>query len=106
MKKQLLIAAVAATMSVAATADISIKGDAHFQYANIANDNTNVDTNSTRQRVRLHVTGKAGDTTVKLGLRNDGRTRVSNSALSSEDARASGSGAGGVQFNWCIWCTI
>ena len=105
MKKQLLIAAVAATMSVAATADISIKGDAHFQYANIANDNTNVDTNSTRQRVRLHVTGKAGDTTVKLGLRNDGRTRVSDGALSSEDARASGSGAGGAsgassaQFN-------
>ncbi len=102
MKKQLLIAAVAATMSVAAFADISIKGDATFEYANIDADTGNAvgttagETNATRQRVRLHVTGKSGDTTVKLGLRSDGRTRVSGGALSSENARASGSNAGTI----------
>ena len=75
MKKIILSAAIAATMSVPAFADISIKGDAHFRYT--AKDTGTVQTNPTSQRVRLHVTGKSGDTTVKLGLRNDGGTRVS-----------------------------
>jgi len=103
MKKQLLIAAVAATMTSVAIADISIKGDATLEYANIDNGNTNTSSNAMRQRVRLHTTGKSGDTTVKLGLRNDGATRVSNGARSSEGARASGSNAGlsagSSQFN-------
>lgn len=118
MKKQLIIAAVAATMSAASFADISIKGDAEFQYARINNDsaiavggkpnaksatNSGQSTNATRQRVRLHVTGKSGDTTVKLGLRNDGRTRVSGGAAYSDRARISTSDAGnpstGSQFN-------
>ncbi|SMM98753.1 hypothetical protein SPONN_2792 [uncultured Candidatus Thioglobus sp.] len=96
MKKQLLVAAVAATMasvSSVSMADISIKGDATFEYANIDND-VGSSTNATRQRVRLHVTGKSGDTTVKLGVRNDGRTRVAGGDQNSEGARSSGSGAG------------
>ncbi len=124
MKKQLLIAAVAATMSVAVTtavADISIKGDAWYQYANIDADSNNglfrgltdgnvpsSSNNISQQRVRLHVTGKAGDTTIKLGLRNDGRTRVSGGNRASEDsfdAGAAGSDTGisgdnkSAQFN-------
>lgn len=107
MKKQLIIAAVAATMSAASFADISIKGDADFQYARINNDAAidlggtkfGQSTNATRQRVRLHVTGKSGDTTVKLGLRNDGGTRVSNGALTLGNARKSGSGAGNAGDN-------
>ena len=80
MKKQLLIATVAATMSVVATADVSIKGDAHLRYAH----SDNID--STGQLVRLHVTGKSGDTKVKLGLRNDGGTRVSAGSFNTEGA--------------------
>ncbi len=105
MKKQLIIAALAATVSAASFADISIKGDAHFQYGNIDIDKDSSlivpglakkagSTNASQQRVRLHITGKSGDTTVKLGLRNDGGTRVSNGVLSSENAITSGSGAG------------
>lgn len=107
MKKQLIIAAVAATMSAASFADISIKGDSEFQYARINNDSAiklggttaGQSTNATRQRVRLHLTGKSGDTTVKLGLRNDGRTRVSGGLLSSDRARPSGSDAGNDGVN-------
>ncbi|SMN10868.1 hypothetical protein SPBRAN_1043 [uncultured Candidatus Thioglobus sp.] len=104
MKKQLLAAAVAATMasvSSVSMADISIKGDAHLEYANIE-DGINAagarvaDTsaNTSRQRVRLHITGKSGDTTVKLGLRNDGATRVSGGERGNAEAAAEGSGRG------------
>ncbi len=77
MKKQLLIIAVAATMSVAATADISITGDAIVSFAHIdigtaASDNSNTE----YQRVRLKVVGSTGDTKVTAVIRNDGVTRV------------------------------
>jgi hypothetical protein len=67
MKKQLLIAAIAATMSSAAMADISITGDAFVRYAN----NEVNDTNSLDQRVRLKFVGTAGDVKVVMGLRSD-----------------------------------
>ncbi len=99
MKKVILSAVIAATMSIPAFADISIKGDAHFRYASkeaIGSDDTE---NSTAQRVRLHFTGKKGDTTIKMGLRNDGGTRVSNGirGTTSDGSVAevkTGSGAG------------
>jgi len=63
MKKQLLIAAVAATMGTAAMADVSITGNAKFEYFNVENT-TAVDTNETNTEVNMKVTGKTGDTTV------------------------------------------
>jgi len=64
MKKQLLITAVAATMSVAATADISITGDAYVSFA--AQDSLGVVRVLTPmkddQRVRVKIVGSAGDT--------------------------------------------
>ncbi len=89
--KKVIIAAIAATIASVSMADISIKGDATFEYANksvkvgsvFADQDGN---NSSRQRVRLHVTGKSGDTTVKLGLRNDGGTRVSNGERVSDNS--------------------
>ena len=98
MKKQLMVAAVAATMASVSMADISIKGDAHVRYANIDADSNSPfavrdGDNSTGQRVRLHVTGKSGDTTLKLGLRNDGGTRVSGGPRQFEGA-TTGSGRG------------
>jgi hypothetical protein len=63
MKKQLLIAAVAATMGTAAIADIAITGNAKYEYFNTEHT-TAVDTNESNTEVNLKVTGKTGDTTV------------------------------------------
>ena len=70
MKKQLLIAAVAATLGTSAMADISITGDALMRYANTENGAA-ADTNSLDQRVRLKMVGTSGDTKVVMGLRTD-----------------------------------
>jgi hypothetical protein len=77
MKKRLLIAAVAETMSVAATADISITGDAYTSFASqkvgqVGDSNANKDD----QRVRLKIVGSAGDTKVVAVIRNGSATRV------------------------------
>jgi len=64
MKKQLLIAAVAATMATASMADVSISGAAKF----------NVKNSATTYSTDLMIAGKAGDTTAnyKLKLTKDG----------------------------------
>ncbi len=95
MKKVLLSSAIAATMSVPAFvsapvfADISIKGDAQFRYAS-REDLNDVDVNQTDQRLRLHFTGKAGDTTAKIGFRNDGGTRISDGRYGSISSSPNG----------------
>ena len=71
MKKQLLIAAVAATMTSAAMADISISGDAKFEYQNI--EATGVaNTNKTNTEVNLKLRGKSGDTSVVMDIAANG----------------------------------
>jgi len=82
MKKQLLIAAVAATMTSAAMADISISGDAKFEYFN--KDDAGTTTNYTNTEVNLGITGKTGDTTVVANLEFDDHGDAS-SALDVED---------------------
>ena len=80
MKKQLLIAAVAATMSVAATADISITGDAYTSFASQktghVGSNPEANANNDDQRVRLKIVGSAGDTKVTAVIRSGSETRV------------------------------
>jgi len=76
MKKQLLIAAVAATMTSAAMADISISGDAKYEYKNtdISATSTTVygtasgatSFNAGNTEVNIQIVGKSGDTTVVL----------------------------------------
>jgi len=76
MKKQLLIAAVAATMTSAAMADISISGDAKFEYKNtdisatantVYGNATGAQTfNTGNTEVNVKMVGKSGDTTVVL----------------------------------------
>lgn len=72
MKKQLLAAAVAATMASVATADISIAGAAKVNYTH-----TDYDASGTANKNRffremdLKVTGKTGDTTVVMNFAND-----------------------------------
>ena len=71
MKKQLLIAAVAATMTSAAFADVSISGDAKYEYKNIEDVN-NSTTNTGHTEVNLSVVGKMGDTKVVLNSEYNG----------------------------------
>jgi hypothetical protein len=66
MKKHLLIAAVAATMTTSVIADISITGNGKFEYFNV--DTDNVSENKTNTEVNLGIKGKSGDTTVVLNL--------------------------------------
>jgi hypothetical protein len=67
MKKQLLIAAVAATMTSVAMADISITGNAKFEYFNT--EKTGVESSNTANtEVNLGIKGKSGDTTVVANL--------------------------------------
>ena len=80
MKKQLLIAAVAATMTSAAMADISISGNAKFEYQNVEATGVAINVNQTNTEVNLKLRGQSGDTSVVVDVASDG-----NSALVVED---------------------
>jgi hypothetical protein len=67
MKKQLLIAAVAATMTSVAMADLSITGNGKFEYFN-SQTGTAASTNKTNTEVNLGIVGKSGDTSVVLNM--------------------------------------
>jgi len=67
MKKQLLIAAVAATMTSVAMADLSITGNGKFEYFN-SQTGTDASTNETNTEVNLGIVGKSGDTSVVLNM--------------------------------------
>ena len=82
MKKQLLIAAVAATMSTVSMADISITGGATFDYWNTDNSN-GTSANDSAMEVTLNVKGKSGATAV-----------VTDIVLGSGDDKAGGNTAG------------
>ena len=88
MKKQLLIAAVAATMSVSAMADISISGAAKVNYTNVDYDAANMnDSDTFKHEMDLKIAGKSGDTSVTMnfgGMDNTGNTAVA--TFNMEDA--------------------
>jgi hypothetical protein len=67
MKKQLLIAAVAATMTSVAMADISITGNAKYEYFHTASTGSE-SSNTANTEVNLGIKGKSGDTTVVANL--------------------------------------
>jgi hypothetical protein len=69
MKKQLLIAAVAATMTSVAFADISISGAAQVNFTNTDND-AGTSTNTISHDFDLKVTGKSGATTIVMDIEN------------------------------------
>ena len=69
MKKQLLIAAVAATMTSAAFADISISGAAQVNWTNT--DTTGADSvNTVTHDMDIKITGKSGDTSFVMDIEN------------------------------------
>jgi len=88
MKKQLLIAAVAATMGTAAIADVSITGNGKFEYFHTeatatATDNGSSDTTNTE--VNLSIVGKTGDTTVVANIEINTHGADSTGAIDVED---------------------
>ena len=87
MKKQLLIAAVAATMTSVAIADISITGSTKVNFTTVDFDSATVEsTNNFNHEVDLAITGKTGDTTVVIKLGN-----LEQSADSASDGDTAGS---------------
>jgi hypothetical protein len=69
MKKQLLIAAVAATMASVSMADISISGAGKINYTNTDKDlATEQDTDVIKMEFDLKVAGKSGDTGITLNF--------------------------------------
>jgi hypothetical protein len=76
MKKQLLIAAVAATMGTAAIADVSITGAGMAKFVTTDTDGSGTDSHVTSQEMDLKVTGKHGDTTVVSEFNMDGASTV------------------------------
>jgi hypothetical protein len=74
MKKQILAAAVAATLAVPAMADISITGNANYEYFNNSLNHSTIDkttSNEADTEINLNVRGQAGDTKVVLDLEFD-----------------------------------
>jgi hypothetical protein len=75
MKKQLIAAAVAASMSAVATADVSITGAAQVNYTYKDYGSTGTDSNTITHDFDLKITGKSGNTTIVLDIENKDTTR-------------------------------
>jgi len=85
MKKQIIAAAVAATMTSVAIADISITGSTKVNYTAKDFDN-NTTSNAVSTEHDLKVTGKNGDTTVVISMEADNADNGSSySGLDLED---------------------
>ena len=89
MKKQLLIAAVAATMTSAAMADISIAGAAKVNYTYTDTAAVGVVKATTesafKREMDLKITGKSGATTVVMNFGNDTLGNGADAGISAED---------------------
>jgi len=75
MKKQVIAAAVAATMSAVAIADVSITGAAQVNYTYADFGSTGTDTNTISHDFDLKITGKSGNTTIVMDIENKDTTR-------------------------------
>ncbi len=85
MKKQLLIAAVAATMSVSAMADISITGSANVKM-NAAELSTGGTTEGSSMNMDIDFAGKSGSTSVYAHIDVDNTGNVDAAAVTSTGA--------------------
>jgi hypothetical protein len=84
MKKQLLIAAIAATMGTAVIADVAITGHAKYVYKNTETSGTTGSLDSALGEVNLVVDGSHGDT--KLHIEQEfNMTGVDNGNIDAED---------------------
>jgi len=78
MKKQIIAAAVAASVSAVAMADISITGNANYEWFSTTTGTANADYTGDTE-VNLKIAGKSGDTGAEVNLEfNDGTTGGAN----------------------------
>jgi len=70
MKKQIIAAAVAASVSAVAMADISITGDAKYEYF-YTDTSANTSTNTANTEMHINIAGKKGDTSVVINTEID-----------------------------------
>jgi hypothetical protein len=84
MKKELLIAAVAETMGTAVIADVSITGNAKYEYFN-TQMTSGADTNTANTEVNLLVAGKTGDTSVVANFELNSHGAGSSDTMDIED---------------------
>jgi hypothetical protein len=89
MKKQLLIAAIAATMGTAAIADISITGKGMVKFINTDFGDSTADTNVVTDEFDLDVNGSHGDTTVNVHFDNNDGTLTANTKMTTSIAGVS-----------------
>ena len=83
--KKIIAAAVAASMSAVAMADISITGNANYEYfAKTVGGATESTTNDADMEVNLSVVGKTGDTSVVANIEVTGASTSSNSGRDSD----------------------
>ena len=75
MKKQVIAAAVAATMSAVAIADVSITGAAQVNYTYADFGTGGIDKNTISHDFDLKITGKSGNTTIVMDIENTDTTR-------------------------------
>jgi len=97
MKKQLLIAAVAATMGTAAIADISITGGMKVNYTNTEYSASTVSTNNVTNETDLAIAATNGDTSVRIELSVDG-----NGSTNTEDVHLS-TKIGDISVKTGVW---
>ena len=99
MKKQVIAAAVAATMSAVAVADISITGSGKANYTYTDNGGSTADTNAVSHEFDLHVVGKSGDTSVVMNIENtssNGAGTDASLSYTSSDVGTTTSTASGI----------
>ena len=73
--KKLIAAAVATSVSAIAVADVSITGNAKYEYFN-SQTGTDASTNKSNTEVNLSIKGKKGDTGVVMNLEFNGHGSV------------------------------
>ena len=103
MKKQIIAAAVAASVSAVALADISITGATKVNYTYTDVDGGSTSTNSFKNETDLAITGKSGDTTVVMKLALDEGQSTSNGTnvmtTSASDAVTAASATTGISVS-------
>jgi hypothetical protein len=92
MKKQLIAAAVAASVSAVAMADISITGAAKVNFTNVDTAGSTADNNKFSQETDIKIKGKSGDTEVVInfgggGLDNTGTAADAATARTSSTSQ-------------------
>ena len=102
MKKQLLIAAVAASMTSVAMADISIAGSGKLNYTNVDNQ-TAADTNLFSTDLVVTLTGKSGDTSVVIKQEYNDNANTDNTRAMMTKSAYMASNIAGVNVKAGTW---